>query len=314
MMKPEILILTPVYEPTLAQLEREFTVHKAWTAPDPDQLDRPIWAGVRGIVTTGIFGFNRGHVDVLPKLEIVACFGTPHGTVDLAAAHARGVVVTKTPDFNTEHVADLALGLLISVMRRICEGDRFARGGRWLDGYSPVGTGLGGKQCGIVGLGRIGRSIARRVQACGMTVCYQGPHRKEDVSYAYYADAESMARACDCLIVACWSSPETRGLIDARVLQALGPEGFLVNIARGPIIDESALIAALKERRIAGAGLDVFWAEPRIPEELLAMDQVVATPHVGTNVREIREARGEKVLASLRAQLSGKPVPAEYRM
>jgi hydroxypyruvate reductase len=307
-MKPEILVLTPIYEPTLAELQREFTVHTLWTARDPHAFMKEVAGGVRAVVTTGIFGFTRFHVEALSELEIVACFGTPHGTVDLDAAKRRRVIVTNTPDFNTLHVADLALGLLISVMRRICECDRFTRAGRWLAGYPPVGSGLSGKTCGIVGLGRIGRAIAKRAEAFDMLVRYHGPHRKQDVTYEYCPDLESMARESDCLIVACRATPETRNLIGARILEALGPEGFLINVARGSIVDEAALIAALKDRRIAGAGLDVFSDEPRIPAELVTMEHVVILPHIGTATRDIREGRGAKLLANLRAHFSGKPV------
>ena len=307
-MKPEILVVTPLHAPTLAALECEFTVHNLWTAPDPDSFIRQVSASVRGAVTNGLVGFSRGRIEALPKLEIIACFGTPRGTVDLDAAKQRGVIVTNTPDAITESVADLALGLMIAVMRRICENDRYVRAGKWLDGPPPPGREVRGKTCGIVGLGRIGRGIARRAQACGMSVCYHGPREKPDVEYPYYNNLERMARAVDCLVVACPATPATRNLVDARILDALGPEGFLVNISRGANVDEAALIAALRDGRIAGAGLDVFRDEPRVPSELIAMEQVVLVPHIGSSTREVREARGEKLLANLRAHFAGKPV------
>lgn len=307
-MKPEIIVIRPIYAPTLAELEREFTVHKLWTARDPDAFMKEVSGSVRGVVTTGLLGFSRSQFEALPKLEIVACFGTPRGTVDLAVAKERNVIVTNTPDSITDTVADLALGLLLAVTRRICEGDRFVRAGRWHQEAALVGSGLSGKTCGIVGLGRIGRAIARRVEACGMSVCYHGPRQKPDVTYPYFSDLESMARQADCLLLACPETPATRKLVDARILDALGPEGFLVNIARGPVVDESALLAALRDRRIAGAGLDVFWNEPRVPAELIAMEHVVMLPHVGSSTREIRAERGVKLLANLRAHFSGKPV------
>lgn len=307
-MKPEIVLIRPIHTPVMDELEREFTVHKLWTARDPDARLKEISANVRGVVTTGVVGCGRSYFENLPKLEIVACFGTPRGTVDLAAAKERGVAVTNTPDSITEIVADLALGLLIATMRRICESDRFVRAGKWPHGPAPVGTGLSGKTCGIVGLGRIGRGVAKRAESFGMTVCYYGPHRKDDVAYAYYSDLESMARLSDCLVVTCWSTPATRKLVDARILDALGPNGFLINVARGPIVDEQALITALQNKKIAGAGLDVFWDEPRVPDALMAMEQVVTVPHIGSSTREIREERGRKLLANLRAHFAGKPV------
>lgn len=307
-MKPEILVTRPFYAPTLAELEREFTVHKLWTAQDPDAFIKEVSGGVRGAVTTGLIGLSRAQMEALPKLEIIASFGNPRGTVDLAGARERGLIVTNTPDYISAIVADLALGLVIAVMRRIAEGDRFVRAGKWPQGPLPPGRDLGGKTCGIVGLGRIGREIAKRVQACGMSVCYHGPHRKHDVSYPYYPDLEAMARESDCLVVICPLTPATRNLVDARIIDALGPEGFFINIARGPVVNQEALIAALKNKRIAGAGLDVFWDEPQVPAELTTMDNVVLSPHMGSATLEIREERGRKLLANLRAHFSGKPV------
>jgi len=307
-MKPEIFVLVPIYAPTLAALEREYIVHKLWTARDPDALVKEVSASVRGAVTTGSSGMSSSLVEALPRLEIIGCFGTPRGTVGLAAAKGRGVIVTNTPDSISADVADLAMGLIVAVMRRIAEADRFVRAGRWLSGLLPPGSGLGGKTCGIIGLGAIGRGIAKRAEAFGMSVCYHGPRRKEGVAYAYYPELAGLARESDCLVVACPATPQTRNLVDARILDALGPDGYLINIARGPIVDEQALIAALREKRIAGAGLDVFWDEPRIPAELAGMEQVVLAPHIGSTTREIREARGVTLLANLRAHFAGKPV------
>jgi hydroxypyruvate reductase len=217
--------------------------------------------------------------------------------------------VTNTPDPITEPVADLALGLLVAVMRGIAQADRFVRAEKWPAGPFPPGRGLGGKTLGIIGLGAIGKAVAKRVEPLGMSVCYHGPRRKADVSYPYHADLEAMTRACDCLVVACPATPETRNLVNGRVLDALGPQGYLVNVARGSVVDYPALIAALKEKKIAGAGLDVYPDEPNVPADLLAMEQVVLTPHIGSTTQEIREERGAKVLANLRAHFAGKPVP-----
>lgn len=307
-MKPEILVTKPIYAPTLAELEREYAVHRLWTARDPDAFMKEVSGRVRAVVTTGLAGFTRSQMEALPKLEIIASFGNPAPTVDFAAAKERGVIVTNTPDYIIPVVADLALGLLIAIMRRVVECDRFVRAGKWPKGPVPVGRNLGGKTCGIVGLGRIGREIAKRVEICGMSVCYHGPHRKEDVPYAYYPDLEALARESDCLVIICPLTPATRSLVDGRILNALGPEGFLVNVARGPVVDREALIAALREKRIAGAALDVFWDEPHVPEELMAMDNVVLLPHMGSSTFEIREERGRKVLANLRAHFAGEPV------
>jgi len=308
MARPEIILMLPIYAPVLAELEGEFTVHRLWTASDSDAFMQEVSGRVRGAVTTGLLGFSRSRFDALPKLEIVACFGTPHGTVDLAVAMERRVVVTNTPDFIAETVADLAMGLLVTVMRRICESDRFVRAGKWLKAAPLAGRDVNGKTCGIVGLGRIGRAIARRAEAFGMSVCYHGPHQKPDAAWPYYPDLESMAREADCLVASCPLTPATRNLVDARILDALGPQGFLVNVARGPVVDEAALLAALRSGGIAGAGLDVFWDEPRVPAELLAMEHVVLVPHIGSSTQEIREERGRKLLANLRAHFAGRPV------
>ena len=306
--KPELLVTAPIYAPTLAQLDKEYTLHRLWTARDREAFIHEVSAGVRGAVTTGLVGFTRERIDALPRLEIIACFGTPHGTVDLQRARERGIAVTNTRDAITETVADLAVGLTLAVMRRICASDRYVRAGKWPEGPPPMGRELRGKTCGIVGLGRIGRNIAQRLEAFGMAVCYSGPHRKEDVAYPYYADLESMAKAADCLVLCCPLTPATRNLVDARILNALGPDGYLVNVARGPVVSQEALIAALKSNGIAGAGLDVFWDEPHVPQELMGMDNVVLQPHMGSSTQEIREERGRKLIANLRAHFAGEPL------
>jgi hydroxypyruvate reductase len=307
--KPEILLVARIFPPTQAELEREYTVHDLTTASDPNALLARVGPNVRGVVTTVLVGLDRARMAALPKLEIIVSLGKSSGPVDIAAAQERGVIVTYTPDSIQELVAELALGLAVGIMRKVGETDRFVRAGKWLTAAPPMGISLIGKTCGIVGLGGIGRGIARRAEAFGMSVCYHGPRRKNDVPYPYYADLEEMAQRSDCLMVTSSLVAETRGLISARVLEALGPKGFLVNVARGPVVDEQALIAALKEHRIAGAALDVFWDEPRVPEDLTALDNVVLTPHMGTATLEVREERGRKTLANLAAHFSGQPVP-----
>jgi lactate dehydrogenase-like 2-hydroxyacid dehydrogenase len=303
-MKPEILLIKPIYAPTLAALERDYVVRKAWEA-------RGDYAQVRAIVTTTATGFTREHADACPKLDMVACFGSPRDNFDVAVCSERGIAVSATPDEIAPAVADLAFGLLLSVMRRIAAGDRFVRSGQWLSAADSAGRHLGAKTCGIIGLGQIGLGVARRAEACGMRVAYHGPHEKE-VAYRYYSDVVELAAASDCLVAACPLTPETRGIVDVRVLEALGPEGFLVNVARGPVVDEAALLAALGEKRIAGAGLDVYWDEPNVPQALVDDDNVVMTPHVGSNTREVRDERGAKLLANLRAHFSGEPVPYPF--
>jgi lactate dehydrogenase-like 2-hydroxyacid dehydrogenase len=307
MKKPEIALTRSIYRPALQALEAQYTVHRLWLAADPLQLLRELGPRIRALVTPGITGFTRAEVEALPKLEIIALFGS-NKTLDLAPARERGIPVTNTPDSISSGVADLALGLMIASMRRISECDRFVRSGTWPTSVPPVGREVRGKVCGIVGLGNIGMAVAKRAAACDMTVRYQGPRRKDGVGYPYHEDVLSLAQESDCLVVTCPLVPATRNLIDAKVLDALGADGFLVNVARGPIVDEDALIAALRERRIAGAGLDVFRDEPQVPEALRALDNVVMTPHVGSTTLEIREGRKRMVLENLRAHFAGEPL------
>jgi len=306
--KPELLLKRPVYAPLQEVLEREFTVHKPWTTPDPQAYVRQSCENVRAAVTTTSIGFSGAEFEALPRLEIVANFGPYLTLVDLNAAKERGVAVTSTPDSTAEPVADLAMGLIVAVMRRLCEADRFVRAGKWPAGVFDSGREVRGKTCGIVGFGRIGREIALRAASFGMAVCYHGPRVKDGVAYPYFDDLEALAHRSDVLVVACPSTPATRNLVDARILEALGPAGYLVNIARGAIVDEQALIAALAGGQIAGAALDVFRDEPHVPAALMAMDNVVLAPHIGTSTREIREERSRKLLASLRAHFAGEPL------
>ncbi|HYC49335.1 MAG TPA: 2-hydroxyacid dehydrogenase [Burkholderiales bacterium] len=308
-MKPEILVMAPIYAPVLAQLEREYTVSKLWEAKHAERYLGEQCGEVRAVITTALRGLRATVIDQLPQLELIACFGNPRGTIDRDAVARRGITVASTPDDITATVGELAAGMAITLMRRICESDRFVRSGQWLQRAPAAGTTLVGKTCGIVGLGRIGRETAARLEAFGMTISYHGPRAKPDVEYRYFADVQSLARAADCLVVSCPETPQSRNLIDTQVLDALGPDGFLVNVARGPIVDEAALIAALKAKRIAGAALDVYWNEPRVPDALIAMENVVLLPHIGSATREVREERGRKLMANLRAHFARQPVP-----
>jgi len=308
-MKSEVLITMPIYAPVLAKLEQEYTLHKLWTAADAPKYLAEKCGSVRAVVTVGARGLPPGLMDALPRLELIACFGTPHGTIDIDAAGRRGIPITNTPDTIFGTVAELAAGMTVAIMRKIVEDDRFVRAGRWVGNAPPPGNTLIGKTCGVVGLGRIGRETATRLAAFGMQIEYHGPREKENATYRYHADLLGLARAADCLVVTCPETPQTRGLINGRVLEALGAEGFLVNVARGAIVDEAALLAALKEKRIAGAALDVFWDEPRVPAALMDLDNVVLLPHVGSTTKEIREERGRKLMANLHAHFAGKPLP-----
>jgi hydroxypyruvate reductase len=307
-MKPEIVALKPFYEPAMAALEREFAVHRAYAAPDALAFLKQHGANARAAIATTTTEVTRAHFDALPKLELVACYGPYVTLIDLAAAKARGIHVTHTPDSTAEPVADLTMGLIVAVMRRICEADRYVRSGAWPQRVFPSGVEVRGKTCGIIGMGRIGREIATRAASFGMPIAWHGPRAKADVPWRYVADLEQLARETDCLVVTCALTPATRHLVDARILAALGADGFLVNVARGAIVDEDALVAALTNKTIAGAALDVFADEPNVPSALFAMDNVVLAPHMGTSTREVREGRSEKLLHDVRAHFAGQPL------
>lgn len=306
--KPEIVLLKAIYEPTMAALEQDFMLHKAYAADNPIAYLQKHCANVRAAISTTTTEVSREHFATLPRLELLGCYGPYYTLIDLAAARERNIAVICTPDSTAEPVADLAMGMIVAVMRRLCEADRFVRSGAWPSKVFASGVEVRGKTCGIIGMGRIGREIAQRAASFGMSICYYGPHRKGDVTYPYFDDLEAMARATDCLVVTCALTPATRNLVDARIMAALGGHGFLVNVARGAIVDEPALIAALANKTIAGAALDVFVDEPRVPAALMCMDNVVLAPHMGTSTREVRTGRSEKLLADVRAHFAGRPL------
>lgn len=262
---------------------------------------------VRAVITGGHVGCPEALMAALPALGIVAINGVGHDKVDLALARTRGVRVTTTPDVLTDDVADLALGLVVALLRGIPAGDAHVRRGAWPVGDRPLARKVTGCRFGIVGLGQIGRAIATRVVVLG-PVRYTGPQPK-DVPYEYVADVVDLARESDVLILACAATPETRHLIDASVLEALGPGGYLVNVARGSVVDETALIEALDERRIAGAALDVFAEEPHVPDALRACERTVLTPHMASGTVQTRTAMADLVLANLDAFSAGAALP-----
>jgi lactate dehydrogenase-like 2-hydroxyacid dehydrogenase len=306
--KQDVVIVTPIYAPSMEALEKLFALHRLWEAKDRAAFYGPLAASVRAIVSSGHAGADAAMMDALPKTEIIACFGVGYDAIDVAAAKARKIAVTNTPDVLTDDVADLAMGLLIDVARRISRGDRFVRAGGWLKGGLEFGTALKGKKVGIVGLGRIGQAAAKRAEAFGMEILYHGRRRQPDVAYRYYPDLVTLARDCDFLMLTLPGGPETKGLISAEVLTALGPQGTLVNVARGSIVDEQALVAALKSGAIGAAALDVFADEPRVPAELMTMDNVVLQPHVGSATHGTRGAMGQLVIDNLLAHFAGKPL------
>ena len=306
-MKPEILIPTKIFERTQAVLEKEFSCHRLYEATDRAAFLKPLAQRLRGIASFGS-DVGAGLMDALPKLEIISNFGVGVDSIDLEAARKRKIIVTNTPDVLNDCVADTTLALTLNVMRRFPQAEAYLRSGFWgTRGAYPLSTSLGGKTMGILGLGRIGEAIAQRAQAFGMKISYHNRNKK-DVVYAYARDPVALARDSDVLVVVTPGGAGTRHIVDARVLDALGPEGYLVNISRGSTVDEAALIRYLQEGRIAGAGLDVFDNEPKIDARFFAMDNVVVLPHVGSATIETRTAMGNLQIENLRLHFAGKPV------
>ena len=304
----DILSLGPFYAPAFELMERAFTVHKLWQANDRDALIAEAGGRIRGIQAMHASKTDAKLMDSLPKLEIIACFGVGVDGVDLEAARQRGLIVTNTPEVLNECVADLAMGLTVATIRRISLGDRFVRAGSWLKDSLPFARKVGGKTMGILGYGRIGKAIARRAEAFGMRIVYHGRKQQPGVSHKYYASLTEMARDCDVLVAICPGGAATRHIVNAEVLKALGPEGTLINVARGSVVDEQALVKALADGTLGAAGLDVFESEPKVPEALFSMDQVVLQPHVASATHETRMAMGVLTADNLRAHFSGKPV------
>ena len=306
-MKPDLIVANPFHPEIIAQLDDSFALHPLWDAKDREAFLAPIADRVRAIATFAT-PTPAAMIAALPRLEIIAAMSVGVDHIDLAAARARGVAVTHAPDVLTDDVADLALALLLGVARQLVAADRFVREGRWLERNPPLATKLGGARMGIVGLGRIGLAIAHRAEAFGVEIVYYGPHEKPGAPYRHYADLRAMAGDVDYLMVACPGGAATRHLVDAGVIAALGPKGAIINIARGSVIDEAALVAALAAGRLAGAGLDVFADEPRVPSALFGLETVVLTPHVGSATHATRRAMGQLMVDNLRAHFAGKPL------
>ncbi|MEJ7930068.1 2-hydroxyacid dehydrogenase [Ramlibacter sp. AN1015] len=302
--------------PLLPWLERElarrYTVHLLPAAgPERDAFLAARGSEFDGLVTSAGAGVPAALIEALPRLRVISSFGVGLDRLDLPAAAARGIPVGYTPDVLNDCVADLAMGLLLAVCRRIPEGDRFVRAGRWERPEElALGRQVSGARLGIVGLGRIGRTIARRAGGFDMDIRYHARRAVEGVEWTYEPDLLELARWCDFLVVITAGGRETFHLIDARVLEALGPEGFLVNVSRGSVIDEAALVRALQERQIAGAALDVFENEPRVPPALWSLDNVVLVPHIASATHQTRQAMGQRVLDNLVAFFAGQPLPS----
>ncbi len=307
-MKPEIIFTGKGHAATQATLEAEFTVHKLHEAADKAQFLKERAGRIRGIASFGPFPVDGKVMDALPKLEIIANFGVGVDQINLQDAKSRGIIVTNTPDVLNECVADTAMALVLNTLRKFPQCEAYLRAGHWASkGPYPLTTSLGGKTMGVLGLGRIGEAVANRAIAFGMKIRYHN-RTKKPVPYPYDPDAVALARNSDVLMVVTPGGPETRNLVNAAVLDALGPQGYLVNIARGSVIDEPVLLRYLQEKKIAGAGLDVFADEPRVPEAFWTLDNAVLFPHVASATLETRKAMGDLQIENLRLHFSGKPV------
>ncbi|SFZ86191.1 Lactate dehydrogenase [Devosia enhydra] len=295
----EILQTQPMIDTTQQALGKSFVVHRYFEAADKAAMIAEIGPRIRGIACQGPVSGEL--INALPNLEIIACFGVGYDAVDVAAAKARKVRVTNTPDVLNDAVAELTLGMMIALARHIPQADRFVRDGRWEKEKYPLFSELTGKTVGILGLGRIGKEIATRCQAMKMRVVYHGRREQPNLPFPYYADLEAMARDCDWLVVIAPGGQDTKGIVSRKVLEALGPEGRIVNMARGSLIDEVAMVEMLQSGALGGAALDVFVDEPKVPQALFGLENVVLSPHQGSATRQTREQMGQLVVGNLLA-------------
>jgi len=311
MSKPQVLMPTPMMDLIVDQLDEAFTLHKLWEAADPEAEIAALADRIDAVATGGKRPVDAELMRRLPNLKIVANFGVGYDSVDAAWAGEHDIYVTNTPDVLTEEVADTTLGLLLMTVRQLSETERYLRAGRWVkEGPFPLTRQtLRERKVGILGLGRIGKAVATRLEAFGCEIAYHGRRKQEDVSYRYYADLREMAGDVDILISVAPGGPETHHMISTEVLNALGPDGIVINVGRGTVIDEAALIAALREERIFSAGLDVFEKEPEVPAELIAMERVVLLPHVGSASIHTRGLMGQLLVDNLKQFFeTGKPI------
>lgn len=307
-MKKTILALQSLLPAEMGELEDRFHVIRLWEEIDPESALRTHRHEISGILSTyNSAGVSARMIEALPNLEIIAQFGVGYDNIDAMAAHKRNIAVTNTPDVLTDDTADVALFLLLNTARRAVEADMYVRVGRWPSGSFPLSTSVSGKKVGIVGLGKIGAAIAKRAEAFNTEILYYG-RSKKNVPYRYYNDLIKMAQDCDFLVLACTGGEETKHLVDYKVLEALGAKGYLINIARGSVVNEDDLLIALRNKTIAGAGLDVFAHEPHVPEEMIKMDNVVLSPHVGSATHETRSVMGRIVINNFIACFEGNPL------
>jgi len=305
--KHEIIITAAEHTGTLERLQSEFSAVKLWEAPDRDAALKAA-AHMRALAHFGHSKVDGKLMDALPKLELISNFGVGVDQIDLEAAKKRNIMVTNTPDVLNDCVADTAMALVLNTLRKFPQSEAYLRSGFWpARGTYPLTTSVGGKTLGILGLGRIGEAIAKRAQAFGMKIRYHN-RSKKNVPYAYDADPVALAKNSDVLLVVTPGGAGTAKLVNAKVLDALGPQGYLVNVARGSVVDEPVLLRYLQEKKIAGAGLDVYAHEPQVPPGFFALDNAVLLPHVASATAETRKAMGDLQVENLHLHFAGKPV------
>ena len=287
-------------------LEQRFTLHHIYAQPDPLAALKPIGPRIRGAAGHGMAGLTRAHMDLMPNIEICALNGVGLETSDVATARERGIVITTAPVL-FDDVADIAIGLALAACRRIVEGDRYLRAGKWSAGRMALGRKLTGMRAGIIGLGRIGIEVARRLEGFKCDIGYADPVQR-DVTYRAYTDAVALARDSDILFLAAAGGPKGQGrpIIDRAIIEALGPRGIFINVARGWLVDEPALVDALVSGKLGAAGLDVFHDEPNVPAALLSLDNVVLTPHIASSTEETAKAMGDCVVDNLVSWFEGR--------
>lgn len=302
------LIHGPMMPLVIDVLSKAISVVKLWEQADPAAYLKEHGHKFQALVGGWRSKIDDAVFDQMPNLKIVSNFGVGYDMIDAAAAGRRGIIVTNSPDVLNEEVADTAMGLLLMTVRKLPQAERYLRAGKWLgEGNYPLSASLAGRTMGIVGLGRIGKAIARRAEAFGLKIAYFGRSKQADVSFPYYSDLVAMARDVDILMVIVPGGAATQHLINRSVLEALGPNGVLINVARGTVVDETALIDMLQKQQILGAGLDVFEHEPKVPQALLDLDNAVLLPHVGSGTHHTRGLMGNLVADNVLAMAAGKP-------
>jgi len=303
-MSKDIMLVSSVPTFMMHDLQQEYALHDHAHILDPAAFTK-----VTALLGVGSSSkVDRNLLAMFPNVKMISIFGVGYDGIDVAAVQERGIRVTHTPDVLTDDVADLAMGLILSMGRRIPQSDKFVRNGDWVSEPFTMTHKVTGKRLGVVGLGRIGQAVAKRAAGFDMTIAYTGRRAKTNAPFRYFASAAELAANSDYLVVAVPGGNETKNLINAQVLKALGPKGMVVNIARGSVIDQTALIQAVKEKSIAGAGLDVFWDEPKIDPQFFKLHNVVLTPHNGSNTHETRRAMADLALANLKAFFEEQPL------